>query len=220
VIGLRERNKARRREAIIASTLALLRQHPVNEVSIERIAAGAEVSPATVYNLVGSRGQLLVACIDRVLDQLVGELAALGPDTDPLERARLIVDRTAAAFIADREAYRQILGTVSDITRSGSSLAMDPAQLQIAAMRDAQLRGVLRAEVDPAAVGRQIYLSFNGAMLAWAGGALSDGGFRVAARHGLASALAASAANRHRRRFLDELAALGEQLIAVGWGSA
>lgn len=216
--GLRERNKAKRREAIIDSALGLLRRHQLHEVSIERIAAGAEVSPATVYNLIGSREQLLISCVDRVLDRLVDELVAVGPDTDPIERARLIVDRTAAAFIADREAYRQILGSVGDVTRSGSTLAMDPAQLQVAAMRDAQLRGVLRADVDPAAVGRQVYLSYNGAMLAWAGGALSDDGFRVAVRHGLVSALAAFAADRHRRRFLTELVELGEQLTAAGWG--
>ena len=217
--GLRERNKAKRREAIVDSALALLRRHPLHEVSIERIAAGAEVSPATVYNLIGSREQLLISCVDRVLDRLVDELVALGPDTDPIERARLIVGRTAEAFIADREAYRQILGVVGDVTRSGSTLAMDPAQLQVAAMRDAQQRKLLRPDVDPAAVGRQVYLSYNGAMFAWAGGALSDDGFRIAVRHGLVSALAAFASDRHRRRFVEELAELGAQLTAAGWAA-
>jgi len=218
--GLRERNKAKRREAIVDSALALLRQHELHEVSIERVAAGAEVSPATVYNLVGGREQLLIACVDRVLDRLVDELVSLGPDTDPRERARLIVDRSAEAFIADRDAYRQILGVVGGVTRSGSRLAIDPAQLQVAAMRDAQQRKVLRSDVDPAAVGRQVYLSYNGAMFAWAGGALSDDGFRIAVRHGLVSALAAFATDRHRRRFLDELIELGDQLTAAGWGAA
>jgi AcrR family transcriptional regulator len=216
---LRERNKVKRRAAIIDSALTLLRRHPLQEVSIERIAAGAEVSPATVYNLVGSREQLLIACVDRVVDALVDELLALGSESDPIERARLIVDRSAEAFIADREAYRQILGVVGDVSRSGSRLETDPAQLQVAAMRDAQERGVLRADVDPAAVGRQVYLSYNGAMFAWAGTALSDDGFRVAVRHGLLTVLSAFAADRHRKRFLVELAALGEQLVAEGWNN-
>lgn len=219
VPGLRERNKAKRREAIVDSTLALLRRHPLHEVSIERIAAGADVSPATVYNLVGSREQLMIACVDRVLDGLVDELVALGPDTDPLVRARLIVERSADAFIADRDAYRQILGAVGDFTRAGSTLAMDPAQLQVAAMRDAQQQGVLRDDVDPAAIGRQVYLSFNGAMLAWAGRGLSDEGFRVAVRHGLVTALAAFATPRRRAGFLVELVELGRRLTAAGWGT-
>lgn len=217
-VGLRERNKAKRREAIVDSALALLRQHSLQEVSIERIAAGAEVSPATVYNLVGSREQLLVACVDRVLERLLDDLVALGPDLGPIERARLVVDRSAEALIADRDVYRQIVGAVGDVMRAGSSLVMDPGQLQVAAMRDAHRLGVLRADVDPAAVGRQIYLSYNGALMAWAGGALSDDGFRVAVRHGLVTALAAFAADRHRHRFLVELVELGGQLSAAGWG--
>lgn len=219
-IGLRERNKAKRREAIVDSALALLREHPLSEVSIERIAAGAEVAPATVYNLVGSREQLLFACVDRVVDDLVEDLIALGAEADPIERATLIVDRTAEAFIADRRAYRQIVGAVGDLTRTGSMMAIDPAQLQISAMRDAQARGLLRDDVDPAAVGRQVYLSYNGALLAWAGNGLTDEGFRVAVRHGLMTALAACATDRHRRRFLDELRRLGIRLADAGWGNS
>ncbi len=211
-IGLRERNKAKRREAIVDSALALLREHPLSEVSIERIAAGAEVAPATVYNLVGSREQLLFACVE--------DLIALGAEADPIERATLIVDRTAEAFIADRRAYRQIVGAVGDLTRTGSMMAIDPAQLQISAMRDAQARGLLRDDVDPAAVGRQVYLSYNGALLAWAGNGLTDEGFRVAVRHGLMTALAACATDRHRRRFLDELRRLGIRLADAGWGNS
>jgi AcrR family transcriptional regulator len=219
VLGLRERNKAKRREAIIDSVLALLRRHALQDVTIERVAAGAEIAPATVYNLVGSREGLLVACVDRVLEQLVDELELLGPGSRPVQRARVIVDRSAEAFIADRDAYRQILSSIRDFSRSGSRLARDPAQLQIAAMRDAQKTGVLRPDVDPAAIGRQIYLSFNGALFAWAGLALTDEGFRVAARHGLVTSLAAFAADRHRAAFLDELVSLGKQLMLAGWRS-
>ena len=99
---MRERNKAKRRDAIIDSALALLRHHALAEVSIERIAAGAEVSPATVYNLVGSREQLLFACVDRVVDRLVEQLVVTGDTADPVERATLIVDQTAEAFIEQR----------------------------------------------------------------------------------------------------------------------
>ena len=218
--GLRERNKAKRREAIVDAALALLDVHPLHDVSIERIAAGAEVSPATVYNLIGGREQLLIACVDRVLDQLVERLAGVGLDADPVARAMMIVDETADALIARRHAYRQIIGAVGDFSRSGAMIAIDPAQLQVAAMRDAQQRRILSADVDPAAIGRQIYLSYNGALFAWAGLGLTDEGFRVAARHGLMTALAAFATGRHRARFVAEVRRLGEQLVAAGWGTS
>jgi AcrR family transcriptional regulator len=217
--GLRERNKAKRRAAIIDASLALLREQAIADITIERIAERAEVSPATVYNLVGGREQLLMACVDRVVDRLVDRLVAVAADADPIEAALMIVDESAAAFIADRDAYRQIIGAASAVTRAGSMPAVDPAQLQIAAMREAQARGILRGDVDAAAIGRQIYLSYNGALFAWAGRGLSDDGFRLAVRHGLWTALAAFAAPSYRKRFLDELRAVGPDLTDAGWGT-
>jgi len=217
--GLRERNKVKRQQAILDSTLVLLRQFPLADVSIERIAAHAEVSPATVYNLVGSRDQLLHACIDRVIDRLVDALVRIDPDADPIAAATAIVEHSADAFIADQRAYRAIIGAIGG-TGTGSRLAVDPAQLQIAAMRGAQHHGLLRADADPASIGRQIYLSYNGALLAWAGGLLTDDGFRLAALHGLWTALAANASDAYREECVARLGRLGPQLTAAGWGTA
>lgn len=218
VPGLRERNKAKRRDAILDSTLALLREGSLDELSIERIAARAEVAPATVYNLVGSREQLLLACADRVLDQLVEALVAIDPTEDPIGAATAIVVQSAEAFIADGRAFRQIVSGPRDPAGKGTRLAIDPAQLQIAAMRAAQQRGLLRRDVDPAAVGRQIYLSYNGALFAWAGGLLTDDGLRLAVQHGLWTALVAFATDEHRPAYLRRVKKLGPQLTAAGWG--
>jgi hypothetical protein len=98
-------------------------------------------------------------------------------------------------------------------------LAVDPAQLQIAAMRAAQHHRLLRDDVDPAAVGRQIYLSYNGALFAWAALRLTDDGFRLAVRHGLWTALAAFGSDTHRPEFLERLRSLGPELTAAGWAS-
>ncbi len=215
--GLRERNKAKRRDAILDSTLALLRAAPLAEVSIEQIAARAEVAPATVYNLVGSRDQLLIACVDRVIDRLVDSLLAIDPAHDPIAAATAIVVQSAEAFIADGPAFRQIIGAIRDAAGTGAALAMDPAQLQTAAMRAAVRHGLLRRDVDPAALGRQIYLSYNGAMFAWVARLLDDDGFRLAVRHGLWTTLAAFAADAHRPAFLKELRTLGPRLTAAGW---
>lgn len=218
-VGLRERNKAKRRQAIVDSTLALLREFPLADVSIERIAAHAEVAPATVYNLIGSRDQLLHACVDRIVDGLVDALVRIDPATDPIAAATAIVEHSADAFIGDQRAYRQIIGALGG-AGTGSMLAVDPAQLQIAAMRAAQHHGLVRDDIDPAALGRQIYLSYSGALLSWARGLLTDDGFRHAALHGLWTALAATATDAHRAEYLDRLRMLGPALTADGWGTA
>lgn len=218
--GLRERNKAKRRNAILDATLELLRSLPLAEVSIERIAAVAEVAPATVYNLVGSREELLLACVDRVVEQLVDALVQIDPTDDPIAAATAVVEQSSEAFIADGHAFRQIIGALRDVTGTGSALAIDPAQLQVAAMRAAQHRGLLRADIDPAAVGRQIYLSYNGALFAWAAQRLTDDGFRLAVRHGLWTALTAFASDAHRPEFLQHLRTISPELTAAGYGDA
>jgi AcrR family transcriptional regulator len=217
--GLRERNKARRRDAIVDSTIALLRETSLSEVSIERIAARAEVAPATVYNLIGAREQVLVACIDRVVDQLVEALVVIDPAEDPIAAAMAIVEHSADAFIADGVAFRQIIAALRGTAGTDSRLAVDPAQLQIAAMRAAQQRGLLRDDIDPAAVGRQIYLSYNGALFAWAARLLTDDGFRRAVQHGLWTALTAFASEDARAGFADRLRDIGPQLTAAGWAT-
>jgi AcrR family transcriptional regulator len=218
--GRREQAKARRRNAIIDSTLALLRKRSLADVSIEQIAARARVAPATVYNLFGTREQLLLASVDRVVESLVDQLVHNDPDDDPVAAATAIVELSAEAFIVDQKAFRQILGALGDVPGGGAPLSVDPAQLQIAAMRAARDQGLLRADADPAAAGRQVYLSYNGALSAWARHRLTDDGFRLAVRHALFTVLAAYASNRHQQFFIERLAALGPALTAAGWGDS
>jgi AcrR family transcriptional regulator len=216
--SLRERNKRKRRDAILDAALELLGEAPNRHVSTEQIAALAEVSPATVYNLVGTREQLLVALVDRVLHDMVATLAERRP-SDPVEMAMFVVAESTERFIADGVAFRQVVTSIGEIAADRLTVAFDPAQLQVAAMRDAQARGIVRSDLDPGALGRQIYLSYNGALFAWGGGVLSDDGLRAAVRHGLYMVLAAAGTDEHRSEFLGELARMGAQLGAAGWGA-
>ena len=84
-------------------------------------------------------------------------------------------------------------------------------------MRQAQQLGIVRADVDAGGLGRQIYLSYAGAMNLWSVGRLDDAGFVVAARHGLFTALAAAATDGHREQFVDRMAQLGATLEGVAW---
>ena len=216
--NLRERNKEKRRYAIIDGALELLRNIPLSELSVEQVAELAEVSPATVYNLVGTRDQLLVACVDRLVEGLEDALLSIDLTSDPIASAFLVVEVSSEAFIADGAAFRQIVRALNGLTSEGIDLAVDPAQFEIAAMRAAQKKGILRDDVNPVATGRQISLSYNGALFAWSAGLLTDDGFRVAVRHGLWSVLAGSATDNHRDGFLDQLRCAGEDLVSSGFG--
>lgn len=213
--GLRDLNKAKRREAILDSTLRLLREANLENVSIEAIAAEAGVAPATVYNLVGSRDKLLVACVDRVLESLVTDLAQIRINDSPVEAALAIVKGSCEVFIADGNAFRQIVAAVNGLARSGESISMDPAQLQVSAMRAAKDAGLLCDDADPTSMGRQIFLSYNGAMFAWAAQKLADDGFRAAAVHGLWTVLLAYASESHRELFARLARSAARDLVAA-----
>lgn len=211
--GLRERNKAKRRTAILDAAVELLAEAPWAEVTTERIAARAEVAAATVYNLVGTRDQLLVALVERVLDSVAGGIT--GPDWpmdgDPLTIVRRVVDDSTAAFTAESAAFRRVVVALRLVTGAGGSVDLDPARLQIAGMREAQRAGVLDPRFAPEALGRQVYLSYIGAMQAWADGDLDDDGFAVMTRHGLVAVLAATALPAHRDALVMELHQLSRQ---------
>ena len=131
---------------------------------------------------------------------------------DPLAMAARAIDVSVAAFVADSAAYRQVARSLGTLAVSGSELAFDPSRLHVLAMRRAQQLGILRDDFDPLALGRQSYLSYLAAFNTWASGALSDGGFRVAARHGLATVAAAASTDAHAERTRRELVELGRWL--------
>ena len=211
--GLRERNKAMRVAAILDAAIELLDEQPLDEVATDQIAERAGVATATVYNLVGTRDRLLRALSDRVVDDLVEAVAhATARDDDPVAVARLVVDRSVAAFTGHSRAYQQIVAASQAIGRGRDEQRIDPSELQVAAFRRAREQGIVRADADPVALGRQVYLSWIGAMEQWSIGRLDDRGFAVATHHGLLVVLAASAADDHRDRFVRELATVGAEL--------
>ncbi len=213
--GLRDANKAKRFDAILDATVALFGLRPSEQVTTEEIAARAGVAPATVYNLIGTRDDVVRAVVARILAQLSESLEQLDP-TDPIAAAELVVDHTVQAFVADSAAFRQIVRLAPRASSVGTEL-VDPSEFQVAAMRTAQQLGILRSDIDAAGLARQIYLSYTGAMTLWSAGRLDDDGFSTAARHGLFTALAAAAVDSERGRFLDHVRALGATLEAERW---
>jgi len=214
VAGLREQNKARRRSAILDAAIELLRTTDPKHLTTGQIAARAGVSHATVFNLIGTRDQLLQALIDRVLFGVVESLVELDAQTggDPIAAARLIIDHSVAAFSSESQVFRRVIATIGSSGRLAELPAFDPALLQTAAIREAQKRRIIADEFDASGLGRQIFLSYLGAARAWAVGQLDDRGFQTAARHGLISILAATATDDHRDPFRTELRVLMKEL--------
>lgn len=117
LVGLRERKKTETRQAISAAALELAIANGPGAVTVEDIAAAANVSPRTVFNYFPTK-----------------EAAMLG--IDPARRSELLqfLERRPAdepPLVAMREAMRDFLAPeVAVIWRARARLARDHPQLQ------------------------------------------------------------------------------------------
>lgn len=173
-IGLRERHKQQRRERILEAIRELLRQCPQETPAVGRIAELADVSPATVFNLIGPREQQWAA----LCDELLGELdtcLAFAADENPREQARRIVSETAELFIADAAVFKHL---VNNWERSGPLLQENPVPRLRTALRRGQATGMLRPDLHVEALVGHIATACGGALRHWAAGQISDTAFR------------------------------------------
>jgi AcrR family transcriptional regulator len=189
--GLRERHKQQRRERILEAIRELLRECPNETPTVERIAELADLSPATVFNLVGPRDQQWAALCDALLRELDACLA-FAADEDPREQARRIVGETAELFIADAAVFRHL---VNSWGRSGPLLQENPVPQLRAALRRGQASGMLRPDLHVEALVGHIATAAGGALRHWAAGQISDAAFRMRVRFAVDVVFAAGASD-------------------------
>ena len=215
VEGPRDLNKAKRRDAILDAAVILLGTRDSKDITTEEIATLAGVSAATVYNLVGTRNELMYQLVSRILTDLAESLQALNPD-NPIAAAQLIIDHTVRAFVSNPNAYRQVVA-VTQRAAAAHPTPIEPSSFQVVAMRQAQSMGIIRNDIDASGLARQIFLSYTGAAMQWSAGRLDDAGLLTAARHGLFTVLAAAATDDHREEFIDRMRPLSKTLEKKAW---
>jgi AcrR family transcriptional regulator len=176
-LGLREQNKRRRADRILAAALDLLREDPDQNVSVERIAQRAHVAPMTVFNLVGNRDEMWRAVADRALGAL--DLNAIAAD-DPHERARQIVDAVVGVLTGDAEVFRALLSRW--IQGGGLVLEHDPTDALVACLREAAEAGIVAPDANVRRYAEIIATGLIGTIHQWTSGLLSERGFRARAR--------------------------------------
>jgi AcrR family transcriptional regulator len=187
--GLRERHKQERRERILEAIRELLRECPDETPTVERIAELADLSPATVFNLVGPRERQWAALCDALLGELDACLA-FAADEDPRAQARRIVGETAELFIADAAVFRHL---VNSWEQSGALLQENPVPRLRAALRRGQAAGMLRPGLHVEGLVGHIATAAGGALRQWAAGHISDAAFRTRVRFAVDVVFAAGA---------------------------
>jgi AcrR family transcriptional regulator len=220
--GLRERNKLKRRNAILDAALQILDEEPAAGVTVDRVAVLAELSPATVYNLVGGRDDMVRAIMVRIIERSASEvrahIAADHPQVDALWMSRLAIEHRSTSMIGRSNAHRRLvehlggLGAGSMTLKAPDGTKLDAPNVHLESMRYAQKQGMLRKNLDPAVLGTLIATGFNGILLRWASGGIEDKHLAPLGRLGLVSIACGACTSSTRTDLEREMAALSKAI--------
>jgi AcrR family transcriptional regulator len=105
-LGLRERKKRETAQALQLAALELVAEHGLDEVTVEQIAAAANVSPRTFFNYYPSKEVALVALQPGATASFAEALLARPSDEDLLEAARAALAADVPRITANADRHR------------------------------------------------------------------------------------------------------------------
>ncbi|MEO7348636.1 MAG: helix-turn-helix domain-containing protein [Terrimesophilobacter sp.] len=107
-LGLRERKRAATHRAIQHAVLRLATERGYEHVTIEEIAAAANISPRTFFNYFVSKDEAVVGEFPAIASLDAAEqFLAEGPDANIVKGLGRLLEAAAVALASDREASQQ-----------------------------------------------------------------------------------------------------------------
>jgi len=207
--------KAARRARIVQAARDLLREAGTAGLSMRALAERAGVSPATPYNLFGSKQAILISVLEDIRD--FGRDFSAAAARSPLERLLQATALAVGFYEKDPDFYRVLWTTLLASDAGADRQAIfnpkrDAFWLQL--LQDAVAADQLRADIALPLLARALDRAFRGSMLDWVAGELataelqaSIGYAHVLVLQGAATAQGrdelASALQRFQRRLLE-----------------
>jgi len=162
----------RRREAILGVARELIIERGVDKVVIADVAERADVSVATIYNLIGTRDRLLIALLDDVAEQVRTRLGQ-GSARSGVDACLHVIATACGTVLDDADMVRAILANVGNA--APDQWLADGLESSIRRSVDAAIAGgELGVELSSVAVANGIQLGFRGALISWVFGLLPD----------------------------------------------
>lgn len=208
--GKREEGKEERRRRIVDAARALIRETGDAGLSMRAIAARANVSLATPYNLFGSKRGIVMAVLEDARE-FQERFAAL-KDLSAVERIFMAVRITLAYHVQDPEFYRTLWAALLD-TRGGDPelwaelITPRSSLFWRGLLEEALADGAIADDIDMDLLQATLNGRFASVILTWVLGGSSVHELAPGACFGYASALCAAASDdfrpQARRRMLD-----------------
>jgi AcrR family transcriptional regulator len=208
----REANVASRRQRILESARTLLAEAGQDGLSMRKLAKEAGLSVTTLYNLVGSREDILRALIEDSAGRFASPVTVPASSGDSLSRTVEAFDSVLRYFIDDAAVLKPLIvanfatGYLEELRKEEHSLYLRPAKDTVReCLLDAIAEGQIRDVVSPEFLEAQFYVGLELALDRWAFGFLDDDEFRAKSLSGSYLALLAVASPENRPRLESEL---------------
>jgi AcrR family transcriptional regulator len=209
-----ERREARRLRLVEAAE-ALIRERGDAGFSMAELAARAQVSPATPYNLVGSKAEILRRVVRADFTRFTDRLAGLGPAA-PLAHLLRAADLVVSHYEADRPFYRGLFRAAfsADVAEVRDMMSLEGRALWQGWVEAALAAGDLADWVRPGPLTVVFIRTIGSTAQTWLSEGWPRGRFELEMSHSTRLILASVAAPVHRPALAAEIAS-AQAAIAV-----
>lgn len=215
-LSVRQTNKAARRARILDAAAGMMAAGGVQALSLRELAAASGVTVPTIYNLIGSREDLIREIISDALDQLDDVLAGL-PEQKGVEFGLAAIDELFRLVMADKNVYRAVFRALYEFEAPNmpdwlGRMFRRGGDVMLSAVTRAVDDGDLRGELAPLPLAHNAFHALQATLHMWATGGLNSRNSQARARYAFLVTLLADATPRGRRR-LRALMADAEQIL-------
>ncbi len=211
----REEAKRRRREQIVRAARKLMRERGDTGFSMRALAAEAEVSIATPYNLFGSKQAIMFAVLEADMGRYQERLERLR--ADELEMFFKAVSLATTYYGKEPEFHRSVLFSVyGDGGREYQAIFSGQRFLFLSELvRRATEAGFLDDQIDPDTFAMTLGHMLFSALLEWMFGEVSLKEFETRAHYGFTLLLLGAGTEQAEARLQSRLATLQKRLARL-----
>ena len=129
--SLRERNVAVRRQQILKAARVLLSRGGIGALSMRKLAEEAELSVNTLYNLWGTREEILRALTLDARDRMEASLPLETSPEDPIAYCRTLVQATIREMCRQHEFFRPMILAWLEGEIAGEPSPIEPMEQEV-----------------------------------------------------------------------------------------
>jgi len=222
--GLRERNVAARRQQILGAARTLLSRGGLGALSMRKLAEEASLSVNTLYNLWGTREEILRALTLDAKSRIEARLPREELSDDPVERCRSLVCFTVREMAREKDVFRPMILAWLESEIAGHPSPVEPMAHSIRVLsrviEAAREQGILDGPVQPEQVAWQVHHGAQFAAIQWALGRIDDAQLEARALYGLNLALLGLVRGDRRPELRSTLEELEAKLQVAREGTA